>query len=115
MATTHPDTVITWGVADMERQLGDGCVTTVHWTVEATDGQHYANAYGSIGLQPPDDGLIHFEDLTPEVVTDWVKEQLGEEVEAMEESLRKQIAFKRAPKTANGLPWQDKQEEVEVA
>lgn len=115
MATTQSDTVITWGVADMERQLGDGCVTTVHWTVEATDGQHNAHAYGSIGLEPPEGELIPFEDLTPEVACSWVKEQLGEEATAMEESLCKQLAFKRAPKTANGLPWQDKQEEAEVA
>lgn len=115
MPTTAPKTVITWGVADMERQLGDGCVTTVHWTIDATDGQHNAHAYGSIGLEPPEGELIPFEEVTPELVTGWVKEKLGEEAKAMEESLRKQIAFKRAPQTAAGLPWSTAAEPAEQA
>ncbi len=96
--------VITWRVVDMDRETADGCVTTAHWTVDATLDGCFANAYGSVGLQRGED-LIPFEDLTEETVVGWAKAALGEEVASIEASLAGQIAAKQKPVQASGLPW----------
>jgi hypothetical protein len=100
-------TEITWGVAQLERQLSDGVVYTVHYTVEAFDGTYRSSAYGSLGLEAPeDDSLIPFADLTPEIVIEWVKEKFGDEkVEEISTALQAQIDQQKTPTTGTGLPW----------
>jgi hypothetical protein len=100
-------TEITWGVAQLERQLSDGVVYTVHYTVEAFDGTYRSSAYGSLGLEAPeDDSLIPFADLTPKIVIEWVKEKFGDEkVEEISTALQAQIDQQKTPTTGTGLPW----------
>jgi hypothetical protein len=101
-------TTTTWNVAQLERHTADGIVMTVHYTVDANDGTYSAGAYGSIGLEAPEDNIIPFASLTPEIVIDWVKERLGgdEKVEEIEAALQAQLDEKHAPSKATGLPWQ---------
>lgn len=99
-------TTITWGIANLERETTDGYVYTVHYTVAGFDGTYRASAYGSIGLQRPEDEMIPFADLTPEIVIGWVKEHFGaEKVAEIEAALETQIAEQAAPTKATGLPW----------
>jgi hypothetical protein len=65
-------TTFNWHVANLERETQDGFVFTVHYTVNAEDGAYSAGAYGSLGLERPDN-LIPFDDLTEEMVVGWVK------------------------------------------
>ena len=37
----------TWTIAQLDRELADGYVYTVHYRVDATDGTYSAGAYGS--------------------------------------------------------------------
>jgi len=99
-------TTFTWAIANLDREIADGFVYTAHYTVNATDGEAYsAGAYGSIGFERPEE-LIPFDNLTPEIVINWVKEKLGEEqVEKVETALQSQIDEKRAPTKASGTPW----------
>jgi len=107
-------TTFTWKVANLERNLADGRVGTVHYTVNAlsdtvdpnseSGGFYSAGAYGSVGL----DGEVTtpFEQLTEEVVIGWVKEQFGaEKVAEIEAALQAQIDEKVAPTKAAGVPW----------
>ena len=48
-----PTTTFTWAVGTMDRQLSNGAVQTVHYTVTANDGTYESGAYGSIGLDNP--------------------------------------------------------------
>jgi hypothetical protein len=100
-------TEFNWGVAQLERHLSDGVVYTVHYTIEAFDGTYRSSAYGSLGLDAPDDDdLIAYADLTPEIVIDWVKEKFGEEkVDEIEAALQAQIDQQKTPTTGAGLPW----------
>ena len=50
-----PTTTFTWAVGSMDRQLSNGAVTTVHYTISASDGTYSAGAYGSVGLDQPED------------------------------------------------------------
>lgn len=99
-------TTITWNIANLERETADGYVYTVHYTVDVKDDTYSAGAYGSIGLERPEGELIAFTDLTAEVVTGWVKDQLGEEkVAEVEAALQAQLDEQRQPTKAAGLPW----------
>ena len=39
----------TWTIAQLNRELADGYVNTVHYRVDATDGTYSSGAYGSVG------------------------------------------------------------------
>lgn len=105
----------TWKVANLERNVADGKVYVVHYTVNALSDQvdpnsasggfFSAGAYGSVGLDG--DLSVAFEDLTEEVVVGWVKEKLGgdEKVAEIQAALDAQIAEKVAPTKAAGVPW----------
>jgi hypothetical protein len=97
-------TTLTWNIAQLERHAADGIVFTAHYTVDANDGTYSAGAYGSIGLEAPEDDIIPFADLTPEIVIGWVQEKL--EVEEIEAALQAQLNEQHAPSKASGLPWQ---------
>ena len=107
-------TTFTWKVANLERNVADGKVYTVHYTVNALSDQpdpnseeggfYSAGAYGSLGF----DGEVTtpFADLTEEIVIGWVKEQFGaEKVAEIEAALQAQIDEKAAPTKAAGVPW----------
>ena len=104
MATTAlPTTEYTWGIAQMERHTSDGIVIVVHYTVAANDGTYGSSAYGSIGLEAPEDNIIPYADLTPEIVIGWVQDKLN--VEEIEAALQAQLDQQRTPTTAAGVPW----------
>ena len=107
-------TTFTWKVANLERNVADGKVYTVHYTVNALSDQvdpssesggfYSAGAYGSLGF----DGEVTtpFADLTEEVVVGWVKEQFGaEKVAEIEAALQNQIDLQITPVSAAGIPW----------
>jgi len=105
--TTAPVTEYTWAVAQMDRHTADGIVFTVHYTVAANDGTYSSSAYGSLGLEQPEGDVIPYADLTPEIVTGWIKDKFGEEkVTEIEAALQKQLDEQRNPTAAQGLPWQ---------
>ena len=91
----------------MDRTLSNGYVGTVHYTISADDGTYASSAYGSLGLEPPEeDDAIPYAQLTPEIVTGWVKEKFGDEkVAEIEAALAEQISQQRTPTTGTGLPW----------
>jgi hypothetical protein len=97
-------TTTTWNIAQLERHTADGIVFTVHYTVDAaTTGTYSSSAYGSIGLDAPEDNIIPYADLTPEIVIGWVQDKLN--VEEIEAALQAQLDQQRTPTTAAGVPW----------
>jgi hypothetical protein len=105
--TTAPATTFEWAVAQMDRHTADGIVFTVHYTVAANDGTYASSAYGSLGLEQPEGDVIPYAELTPEIVTGWIKDKFGEEkVAEIEAALQKQLDEQRNPTAAQGLPWQ---------
>jgi hypothetical protein len=99
----------TWHIANMDRTLPDGTVTTLHWTVSLSDDAgHTAGAYGSIGLPAPDpDAFTPFDELTEaEVINQWLLPLMGaEQVAAYASALEAQIAEQINPTRGSGLPW----------
>tara|TARA_A100001201_G_scaffold107509_1_gene91978 strand:+ start:1038 stop:1361 length:324 start_codon:yes stop_codon:yes gene_type:complete len=107
MAT--PTTTFTWAVGTMDRQLSNGAVTTVHYTISASDGTYSAGAYGSVGLDQPEDDsdLTPYADLTEAWAITATKAKLGgaEKVAEIEAALQAQITEQRTPTKGSGLPW----------
>jgi hypothetical protein len=96
----------TWKIAQLERETADGYVYTVHYTVSAQDDTYASSAYGSIGLERPEDDLVPFAELTEDIVVGWVQEKFGEEkIAEIEAALQAQIDEQRSPSKAAGLPW----------
>ena len=93
----------TWNVVQMDRLISDGFVVTVHYTVNAVDGDFTASTYGTVGFAQEEGNFIPFADLTPEIVIGWVKDSLGQAT--VEEALAAQIEALKNPVQQSGLPW----------
>jgi hypothetical protein len=92
-----------WNVVQMDRLTSDGFVVTVHYTVNAVDGDYTASAYGTVGYTQEDKSYIPFANLTKETVIGWVKDSLGQET--VETALAAQIEAQKNPVSESGLPW----------
>ena len=107
MAT--PTTTFTWAVGTMDRQLSNGAVQTVHYTVTANDGTYESGAYGSVGLDQPEDDseLTPYADLTESWAISALQAKLGgaEKVTEIESALQGQIDVQRTPVSGSGVPW----------
>jgi hypothetical protein len=83
-----------WIISDLVAKIQDGdlekVIETVHWRYQATDGEHTADVYGSVGLEAPDaESFKPFEEVTEADVIAWLESKL--DVEAMQEGLSNQL------------------------
>ena len=93
-----------WSVSDLNRKTEDGYVFAVHWRLDASTDAYEEGAYGVIRLERPEE-LIPFDQLTLELVVQWVKDYFGEEkVAEIEAALAARISEKQSPTEASGLP-----------
>lgn len=110
-----------WTIHQLERKSDNGFVVNVHWRFSMTDTDetgkyYYADTYSvaSYTQDEESEDYIPFEELTQEIVVEWVKETLGEEqLESMEASLVQQIESQKNPPIVYGLPWEQGVEVVE--
>ena len=105
MANTY-----TWKVGQCDRTLATGVITTLHYTVNATDedGTYSVGAYGSIGLEAPDaNDMIAYDNVTEAQAITWAQEALGgaDKVAEIHAALDAQLTEKRTPTTGSGTPW----------
>ena len=82
-----------WIISDLVAKIQDGelsnVIETVHYRYQATDGEHTADVYGSVGLEAPDDNFKPFEEVTEADVIAWLESKL--DVEAMQSGLDAQL------------------------
>jgi hypothetical protein len=93
----------TWNVVQMDRLTSDGFVVTVHYTVNAVDGDFTASTYGTVGYVQEDKSYTPYADLTQAVVVGWVQNSLGKDT--VEASLTEMIELLKNPVQETGLPW----------
>jgi hypothetical protein len=92
----------TWNVVQMDRLTSDGFVVTVHYTVNAVDGEFTASTYGTVGYTE-EGAFTPYSQLTEAVVVGWVQESLGKDT--VEAGLAAQIEAQKNPVQETGLPW----------
>lgn len=105
MANTY-----TWNVGRCDRILESGIVTTLHYTVNAVtdDGVYQTSAYGSVGLEAPDEeDMIAYDSLTEAQCVSWVQQTIGgaDKVAEIHAALDAQLTEKRTPTIGSGTPW----------
>jgi hypothetical protein len=83
-----------WIISDLVAKIQEGelsnIIETVHYRYQATDGEHTADVYGSVGLEAPDaESFKPFEEVTEADVIAWLESKL--DVEAMQSGLDAQL------------------------
>ena len=96
-------TTFNWQIEQMDRLTSDGFVVTVHYRVNAVDGDYNATTYGTTSYTQDSDTYIPYADLTQAQVVGWVQTSLGKDI--VEASLQSQIDALKNPTQASGLPW----------
>lgn len=94
---------ITWTVKQLDRQTSNGFVTKAYWEAIAEDGEYSASVMTSSSW-PTGTVTTPYEQLTKDTVLGWIWAN-GVDKTAVEASLLAQIAQKKTPTTAKGLPW----------
>ena len=104
------DITYTWAIAQLdcavqENDLED-VVKTIHWRLQATDGTHSADCYGSVGVGEADpEAFTPYSDLTQDDVIAWLESSL--DVDQLKEVLAGQLAtLANPPIVSPALPWQ---------
>jgi hypothetical protein len=102
----------TWQIFDTKSQKADGLITQVTYGCTVQLENCIDRKIGEVELTRDTsvEGFIPYLELTPEVVIEWVKASLGEEVVAsIQTSLQNNVAAQKAAKDSqtvqSGLPW----------
>ena len=99
---------ITWKVEQLDRELADGYVYQVHYSVNGEDGTYQTRAVGSLGLEKPET-LVAYKDLTEETIIGWLKAKLTAEnadaITNIEAAITAGITEQKTPTKGQGLPW----------
>jgi hypothetical protein len=96
-------TTFDWRIPQLERLSEDGFVTTVYYTVEATDGEYKTSIYSSVDYTEKAKMVTAFDDLTEQEVLGWVQETVNKE--SVENDLIAKIEAQKTPVKLLGLPW----------
>jgi len=94
---------VEWNVVNTEYKTDNKFIVTVHYTVNAVDGEYTASTYGTVGYTQEDKSYIPYADLTEAEVVGWVQESLGKDT--VEAGLAAQIEAQKHPVIESGLPW----------
>ena len=88
----------TWIISSLNAKIAEGdlsnVIETVHWRLQATDGEHTADVYGSVGVELEGD-FIPFEDLTQADIEGWLEAKL--DVPSLKAGLDAQIEAIKNP------------------
>lgn len=89
-----------WVISDLKAKIQDGelsnVIDTIHWRYQATDGEHTADVYGSVGLEAPEaDSFIPADELTVADVEKWLESKL--DVEGLKAGLDAQLSAIKNP------------------
>ncbi len=106
MANTYNLEILKLQVKILENTL-ENVVFQADWRYTATsqDGKYVEEIVGLASIPAPDpDNFIPFENLTEEVVSDWILNIVN--IEQLQEALDEQIAKKQYPTTeSKNVPW----------
>ena len=95
-------TTINWVINQLERQASDGLILTVHYGVNAVDGDFSASIVNTLQVERGD-SFVAFDSLTEQEVLGWVQTAVGKDT--VEAALEAQIEAQKNPVKLNGLPW----------
>lgn len=82
-------------------------VKTVHWRLNAAEGDHSIGAYGTVELNDAAKAdFVGFDSLSPATIQGWVEEILGDQTQVLKDGLANNIAKQKSPnKVPAAPPW----------
>ncbi len=91
------------------RELSDGYVYNASYTLtcSATDSNNIEREFvyaGSVDFSRPE-SLFPYENLTEELVINWIESELGDELATIKSNLKQNLDEVINPTKASGLPW----------
>ena len=100
-----------WKIENMIVKPVDGAYTdavvTATWRCTASDGDHSASNYGSMGFASPTDDFIEYPDLTEADVLGWVWAN-GVDKAEVEANVARELEMQVNPPTVpKPLPWSE--------
>jgi len=94
----------TWKVNQLERDVADDYVTTVHYGVDAVDGDHSQGAYGTVSFdKETSPSSSAYDSLSEATVLGWVHGKVAKA--DIETALAERVALLATPVSAVGMPW----------
>ena len=95
---------LNYRITDMKRDPTNGFVVYLQFEVGLFEEELSAFHYGQVEYtQGEGQSFIPFDDLTKEVVIEWIKDSL--DLEAIQKNLMEEIKAQKAPITVQGMPW----------
>lgn len=95
-----------WVIVQLETAADSDYVTTVHWRMQLYADGDLVETYGSVHYPQRETDYVPYVELTPELVSSWVKDYLGDKlIAAMRSDLEKQLVILKQPKPNKPLPW----------
>jgi len=92
-----------WKINQMVRKTDNNFVFNIFYSATAIDENYVAENSGTIGYQQKEEIFIPFEELTEDIVLQWVYDSVGKQ--KIESFLQNQIEAKKNPEQKSGLPW----------
>lgn len=93
-----------WSVTKLDSDVETNTVFNVHISLTASDGTNTFEKKFVVGLQhAEDDVFIPYNELTEQLILDWVKVKLDQDVERFEEEVI--AALSQTTTVQSGLPW----------
>ena len=99
-----------WTIDTLEYAVSVGdltnVVTTVHWSLLKEQEGRSAMLCGAKALALPEGDFVPWEDLTADMVTEWLLNALGEErLAQIEAEIDANLYAQANPISGSGLPW----------
>lgn len=104
----------TWTIAQCDRELADGGITTAHWRVNAEETvgtgddavTYSATNYGTCGFtpDPSSSDWVDYDSISEDLALSWCFDN-GVDKDAIEASLAANLDLQQNPTQASGTPW----------
>ena len=96
----------TFEITSLTRKPETGVVTRVNGKQLLQDDLYCVFNVELDSIDPPDQSFVSYENLTEQIVIDWVKIKLKDQIKINDEYVEMQLNKKLNPEVLLGLPWQ---------
>jgi hypothetical protein len=95
-------------ITNLTSDINTGVVLSVEFSIkaESDEGLSSRGLTDVLNLLPPGESFLDFSSLTPELVVDWIREQLHpDKLSYLKELLETDLNLLKNPKVKTLLPW----------
>ena len=94
--------MIKWNIDNLDRKSSNGYVTTIHWRAILQEDDKGVSNYGAFSFKDGEP-IIPYENLTKEIVLNWLFEKINKQ--KIETELTEKLQILKNPISKSGLPW----------